>query len=153
MINNVLVQKATKRALATENNHGGVPTLLTQSYGSMNGSFKAATRASAGTTIIAEPKGSDAICLTDLILTTDKVNAATVTVHITDGTNTIVLIAAVVTDSPCNIAIPFQGNWTGWQGARFELITVGTVKATCALGYHRIAVDVAMPFGEWDAQR
>jgi len=131
----------------------GRPILATTTYGAVNGSFKAATRSAAGTTTVVDAHGNDAIVLTDMILTTDKVNGATATVQITDGVNTIVLIAADLTDAPCNIAIPFQGHWQGWQAAYIDLVTVGVVTATLALGYFRIPWNKALTFGTWDALR
>ena len=153
MIKAELITAEGGMALCTYEGICGKPVLSTTTYGKQNGRFKAAQRTSAGTTIIAQPSGNDAISLTDMIITTDKVNLATMTVQITDGANTVILAAATVTDSPCNIAIPFQGNWTGWQAAHIDLVTVGNVKATVSIGYYKIPADKALPFAAWDALR
>ena len=85
--------------------------------------------------------------------TTDKVNATTATVKITDGSNTVDVISADLTDAPCNIAISFAGHWQTWKACRVDLVTTGVVTATLALGYFRIPWDTAMGYGEWDALR
>lgn len=124
------------------------------SCGELNGHFKSVYRGSAGTTTITEGDGEeDAIVLTDLIMTTDKVNAATATVRFTDGTNTVNLMAAQVTDAPCNITIPFRGHWQGWRAARLELVTVGVVKCTVSCGYYKIPKDKALSYNDWDSRR
>ena len=117
------------------------------------GSFKSATRTSAGTTIVSEPDGNGAIVLTDLIVATDKVNNATVTVQFNDGTHQIVLLTAHVTDAPCNLAIPFTGHFQGWQAARLEVVTVGNVKTTVSCGYYKISQETALPYDTWNAKR
>jgi len=130
-----------------------LPILTVTTYGAVNGSFNTATRSGAGTTTVVEAYSNDAIVITDLILTTDKVNGATATVQITDGVNTIVLISADLTDAPCNIAISFAGHWEGWQGAYIDLVTTGAVTATLALGYFRIPWNRSLIYEAWDARR
>ena len=122
-------------------------------HGAQEGHFKAVTRSSAGTSTIVEPTGNNGIVLTDLIITSDKVQSATLTVSFTDGTNTITIAGADVTDAPCNIAIPFAGLWEGWQGAQIDLVTVGNVTTTVAIGYYHITADYAKPYAEWNALR
>jgi len=131
------------------------PFIHAETNASQHGVFRAVTRSSAGTTIIAQPKAmNDSIILTDLMFTTDKVNGATATVRFTDGTNTINIIAADVTDAPCNIGIGFSGHWHGWGGARLELVTTGVVVATAALGYMRLGPDQTnQSYAEWNALR
>ena len=117
------------------------------------GVFKSVTRSVAGTTIITEPKENQAINLTDLIISTDRVQAATVTVQFTDGTNTIVIFSTNVSDAPANIAIPFAGKWRGWENARLELVTVNAVTAIVALGYYHVDSEFSLTFEEWDSIR
>ena len=117
------------------------------------GVFKSVTRSATGTTIITEPKENHAINLTDLIISTDKVQAATVTIQFTDDTNTIIIFSTDVSDAPANIAIPFAGKWRGWKNARLELVTVNAVTATAALGYYHVDPEFSLSFEEWDAIR
>ena len=153
MIKSILTTGRNGNELQTYDGYDGAPVLVTTTHGAQHGSFVAATREAAGTTAVIAAQADDAIVLTDLILTTDKVQNATATVNITDGVNTVKLIAANLTDAPCNIAISFAGHWQSWRAARVDLVTVNAVTATLALGYFRIPWDTAMAYGEWDAQR
>lgn len=153
MLKTVLTNSKDKKALHTDDGWEYSPVIVTTTHAATKGNFKATSRASAGTTIVTSPNAGGSIVLTDIIVTTDKVNGATVTIHFTDGTNTIVIIDAVVTDAPCNIATSFVGRWHGWRDARIELVTVGTVKATVALGYFKVDANHTQDFSEWDAER
>ena len=153
MLKTILTNSKDKKALHTSDGWDNLPVLETTTHAAMSGSFRAVSRASAGTTIITSPNVGGSIVLTDLMLTTDKVNGATVTIHFTDGVNTIVIIDAVVTDAPCNIATSFIGHWHGWKDARIELITVSTVKATVACGYFKADALHTQDYSEWNAER
>ena len=158
MIKMGLVDFLTKKSLAVSNCAENEKCLVTSTVAKAIGHFFAVTRTSAGTTAICTPTGSGGIVLTDLIITSDKVNAATVTVQFTDGVNTVVIATAHVTDAPCNIAIPIAGRWEGWQGARIDVVTVGVVtvgvvKTTVSCGYYKISENVAVPYAEWNARR
>ena len=118
---------------------------------SVFGQFKAANRTTAGTTIVTEPLLGGSIGITDLIVSADKVNLATVTIRFTDGTNTIILYRGVTTDAPINISIPIGGRFRGWSNARVELVTTGAVDASVTLGYIKYSEGLA--FEAWDKQR
>ncbi|MCP4262809.1 MAG: hypothetical protein GY774_35670 [Planctomycetes bacterium] len=153
MIKTRFIVGRSGKELHTYDGYDGEPVLVTTTHGARHGSFVAATRTEAGTTTVISAESNDAIVLTDLVLTTDKVNGATATVIITDGANSVNLIAADLTDAPCNIAISFAGHWQSWRAAYVNLVTVGAVTATLALGYFRIPWTSAMAYGEWDAHR
>lgn len=153
MISSVLVNPANNNILSIGKNVHGDDTLLVETYNRLNGTFKAATRSSAGTTIIVEPDDEASIQLTDLILTTDKVALADVTVRFTDGTNTIDIITADVADAPVNLAIAFAGRWAGWKDARVEMVTVAAVTATVAIGYIKVPQSLTIAYDTWDALR
>jgi hypothetical protein len=99
------------------------------------------------------PSTGHCIQLTDLIVTSDKVNGATITLRFYDGTNTVNIFVADVTDAPCNVAIPFQGTWRGWEDARIELVTVGAVATTVACGYMHLGKDHVLKYDKWNALR
>lgn len=125
--------------------------LVTTTIAESHGAFKAATRTSAGTTIVTSPSNGGSIVLTDLLISADKVNGALVTVQFTDGVETIVIFNADVTDAPFNTAIAFKGQWRGWKNARLELVTTGVVNSTASVGYYKIKA--GLDFSEWDALR
>lgn len=153
MIKSVLTRAKDKKSLLSHDGYVDNPVLLTSTYGAAEGVFRAVTRAAAGTSTLAAPDGDGAIVLTDLIITTDKVNAATVTIQWTDGVNTIVIVSARVNDAPCNLAIPFAGKWMGWSGARLDVVTVAGVNTTVSAGYFKVPGDKALAYAAWDAKR
>ena len=153
MIKTLLISGRDGKELHSYDGHDGYPVLVTTTHAANDGTFAAATRTTAGTTAVIAARGNKGIFLTDLILTTDKVNGASATVRITDGTNTVTLISADVTDAPCNIALSFAGKWATWQACRIDFVTVGVVNATLALGYFRIPSAKALPYAEWNAKR
>ena len=153
MIKSSIIAERNGKEFHSYDGYDDASVLVTTTHGANDGTFTAATRTEAGTTTVIAARGNDGIFLTDLILTTDKVNAASATVTITDGTNNVTLISATVTDAPCNIALPFAGKWETWQACRIDFVTVGVVKATLALGYFRIPSEKTLPYAAWDAKR
>lgn len=152
MLSTSLSNPKNKKPLAIEEVYDKqIP--LTHTYGSLNGSFKAVTRSAAGTTIITEPDLNGGIVLTDLIITTDKVALATVTVRFTDDVETINIITGNVNDAPMNLAISFAGRWQGWKNARLELVTVAAVTATVACGYFKVSENDVLSYSAWNAKR
>ena len=115
--------------------------------------FKSATRAALGTSIVVQPTSGESIVLTDLIVTSEKVATATVTVRFTDGTNTINIFVASINDSPVNMGIPFAGKWQGWRDARIELVTSHNSDTTVSCGYYKVPSAYTMDFADWDALR
>lgn len=116
-----------------------------------HGTFTSATRTSAGTTILTSPNLTGSLILTDMVLGTDKVNASTVSVNVTDGVRTEKVFSTNLTDAPANVAIAFVGRWQGWQDARVELVTTGNVTATVSIGY--IKVPQGSPYAQWNSLR
>ena len=153
MLKTSIVSQVDGQELCTHEGYVGRRFLISQSYASMNGSFKSASRAAAGTTIISAPELGGSIVLTDLIVTSDRVNAATITLRFSDGTNNVNIFVTDVTDAPCNIATSFAGQWKGWKDARMELVTTGVVKTTVAVGYFKLASEISADYGAWDAAR
>ena len=127
--------------------------LITQTHAQIAGVFKSKTLNAAGTVIVAEPSAEGCIVLTDLILTSDKTNGTTITVQFTDGTHTIPIVEADITDAPCNLATSFSGYWRGWRDARLELVATAGVNptATLAVGYFKL--QDSMLYDEWDSLR
>ena len=153
MLKTTLIRNKDKQEISLEEGYGDKPCVVTTTFRRVNGVFRAASRSTAGTTKIVEPNGNNAIVLTDIIISADRVNAATVTVQFNDGTRAVEIFSAVTTDAPVAIAIPFQGNWAGWQSADLELVTVNAVTANVSVGYFEIDEDRALSYSEWDARR
>jgi hypothetical protein len=127
------------------------PVLVADSLHRVHGKFTSQKRTSAGTTILAAPELTQELVLTDLIVSTDKVNAATLVVRWTDDTETINIFDGTATDAPINLAIAFAGRWAGWRNARIEMVTAGALAANVAIGYYKIPK--GQTYAEWDAER
>lgn len=125
--------------------------LLTADPRSTYGYFTSVNRTSAGTSIVTSPASDGSMMITDLIISSDRKNSASVTVQFTDGIETVTIFSSDVTDAPANIALSMAGRWQGWRNARVEVVTVGTVNATVALGYTK--VPFGLIYAEWDANR
>lgn len=149
----ILTDLASGRTLYTDDGFAQWPVLITARHKELYGSFKSVTLSAAGTSTIVAPIGNNGIVLTDLVMTTDKVSGGVVTVQWTDDIRTIEIVTAHVQDVPCNLAMPFQGNWAGWQGARLEVVVTNAVSTTVSCGYFKISEDVALPYSTWDARR
>lgn len=125
--------------------------LVTTTGPQHHGVFRAATRTTAGTTPIVTPDALGAIVLTDLIVSTDKQAGSTLTLHFTDGVQTID-IAIFPVDAVVNLALGIVGLFRGWRDARFEMVTAGTnFDATVSVGYMKVPDGLA--FASWDALR
>lgn len=116
-----------------------------------HGTFKAITRTTAGTSIITTPTSKGSIVLTDLLVTSDKKPAATVTIRFTDDTNTVNLIIADATNNTVNLGHSFTGLVQGWQDARVEIVTTTDTTATITCVYYK--TKEALDFIDWDARR
>jgi len=148
-----IVNPITHKSINMMKDSLGNDTLVIQSPPAIFGQFKAAYRSTAGTTIIVSPTTDGSITLTDMIISCDKVQNATITVQFTDGVNTIIIFLGSATDAPINIDIPFAGRWRGWKNARIEMVTVGTLKCNVAIGYYKINSINTQSFSEWDTER
>lgn len=87
------------------------------------------------TTIVA-PREGGSIEITDLIIATDKVQNAVVTLAFEDGTNTETLIVGDTTDAPLQIAHAVGGRFQSWRNAILKYtITGGNSTGTIIIGY------------------
>jgi len=127
------------------------PILVTENVHRIHGKFASAIRTTAGTTVIASPSLGQEIVMTDLIISTDRTNNATVTVQWTDGVETIAIYSGITNDAPINFGIAFAGRWSGWKDARLEMVTVGNVTANVSVGFYKLPE--GLTFAEWDADR
>jgi hypothetical protein len=127
-------------------------TLLVTTPEKLYSYFNAATRTTAGTTVLVQPSSGEAIALTDILISGEK-KAGTLTIQFTDGTNSINVIVVPLTDAPANYAIPLSGRWAGWRDARVSMITDAVANITVAVGYIRIGSADTLSYAEWDAAR
>jgi hypothetical protein len=126
-------------------------SLMTDSALRMYGQFTGASVVAAGTTNLVRPVVGGAVALSDLVISGDRTNAASILVQLTDGANTIPVVGFNLTDGPIAIHIPFNGRWHGWLDARLELVVVGNPVVTVSVGY--VKLDTGLSYTEWDARR
>lgn len=127
------------------------PTLVVLTPGQAHGHFKTATRTTAGTTIIVQPKPGLSIQVTDIIVSGEKQAGSSVSVQFTDGGDTEVMIKVDQVDSSPNLAPNLQSYFRGWKDARVEIVTAGAGDGTVTVGY--IHSNAALTYAEWDAER
>ena len=154
MIHTTLVQAGGQDALHTaEVSPSPEPVLVTENLHRIHGTFRSATSTGAATTTIATPELDQEIVLTDLIVSTDKVNGATIIVRwIDDLSNSVIIYNGTATDAPINVAIAFAGRWAGWMNARLEMVTVGVnLEANVSIGYYKLPE--GLTYEQWDALR
>jgi len=118
---------------------------------SLHGQFKTASGTTAATTIVTAPINGGAIVLTDLLIAGEKKNGGTIELRFTDGTNTITIYKAPLTDNAIAVAIPFTGHWRGWKDARLEVVTVQDFTYSVACGYYKCKQ--GLTYSDWDARR
>jgi len=153
MIRTNLVRMSDKKELCTLAGYCPNPTLITHTYGQLEGNFKSTVLAAADTYELVKKSGDEAIVLTDLIVSAEKKNSGTISIQFNDGVNTEGIVLATVTDAPINIAIPFIGHWQGWKGAYLEAITSQAIAGCVAVGYFRLPEDKALSYSAWNSKR
>lgn len=114
------------------------------------GVFKTYTNTIAGTFTVASPPVGGALVLTDLLVSTDK-TIGSVTVNFTDGVRTETILKISTSDAPANIAHSFAGKWEGWQDAYIQIIVVGAVVQSTAVGYYK--VQQGKQYADWNSLR
>ena len=157
-ISTTAIDPNTNTALHIERVFDATPEILGNEvvpvWGSIpqtHGTFKTATFSGAGTTTIVTPNDSGSLFITDIALFGDKVNAGTIELRFTDGTDTATLVLATVTDAPVNFSHAFVGRFQGWQDARIDLIVTNNVTGSATVGYMKVPKGI--PFLEWDSLR
>ena len=128
--------------------------LLTETIAGHYGVFKTSAFTVAGTTELITPKGNKSIQITDLIVTFEKKNTATVAINFHDGTNTAPLFKATLTDAPVNMSSNFRGRIRGWNTAHIDVIIAGAdAIGSVAIGYIIHPSEIGMIYEEWVAAR
>lgn len=127
---------------------------VTEDLSRVDTQWKSATLTTAGTNVIATPPKGNAMILTDLLVSGEKINGGIITVQFSDGTNDVVVNIQHVTDNGVNLAVPFAGRWRAWVDASIELVTnTNNQDATVSVGYYFIRGEGVLSFTDWDTLR
>jgi len=153
MIKTNIVAGRNNKELHTYDGCDGSPILVTTKHKEHHGRFASQVLALAGTFTLVEAKESQGIVLTDLIISFEKKNAATVTIQFTDAVNTVSILLVTLTDAPVSMAIPFAGNWAGWQACDIKIVSSHATVGCVSVGYFRTPESLTPGYSEWDALR
>ena len=126
-----------------------IPVIL--SAWDAHGTFRATSRTSAGVETIVSPLDEGSLIITDIMVTSDRVNSGSITISFTDGTENIDIVSADTTDAPVTISMPIEGRFQGWKNARVDLTVVGNVTTTVVVGY--VKMPEGLSYSQWDALR
>ena len=126
-------------------------------YRQMEGKWKSVSWS--GTTVVKTalitPKSGESIEITDLIIATDKVQNAVITLEFGDGTNTEYLIIGNTTDAPLIINHAVAGRFHAWEDAiLYYTVAVGSSTGTILIGYIRHGTGLlTLPYEAWNSYR
>lgn len=134
-----------KKATGKEN------VLVVARFGAAFATFQSVSRTTAGTTTIVTPDGGGSVAITDLLISATKVNASTVEIRFTDGSDTETLFLGDVTNGEMFFSHAFSGRVQGWRDARVDLVTVNGTDCYVTLGY--VKLPTSLIFSEWDNLR
>ena len=141
---------STGRILSVKPVFGTESAIFAESPLNLVSRFKSVDFTVAATQIIAEPETGGFVGVYDVLLSSKKLNATSIIVQFTDGTNVVKLVDFDNTTS-IQEAITFSTLWTGWKDARLEAVTDGTFNATISISY--VKLGNGLTFAEWDVRR
>jgi len=105
-------------------------------------------------TAIATPISGGSIEITDLIISTDKTQAGTVTLIFDDGTNIETLINGLLTDAPLQLALNVAGRMKGWRNAvLYYTVAGGNSTGAITIGYVRNTKSESQSYNVWNSER
>ena len=134
----------------------GKPVIIAESVKLINGLWQLGANAGAETVTIVEAKPSEAILITDILITSvKKVNSGTVVVQFSDGTNTEQFIPTIDAEiAPVEWNHSFSGGLRGWADADIQVTTNQAAMVVSTLvGYIRLSKEVAHNYGVWNEGR
>ncbi len=128
--------------------------LVVEQHSRVATQFKSAALTDAGTVTIVSPSPGDAIVVTDVLYSAEKVNGGSMTIQFTDGSATVIMKSAIVTDAPVDGNTSLQGRALGWKDAQVDLVGVGTnLDCNATIFYYHVSGEGVLSFADWDALR
>jgi len=105
-------------------------------------------------TAMVTPISGGSIEITDLIVSTDKTQAGTVTLTFDDGTNTETLINGSLTDAPLQLALNIAGRMKGWRDAvLYYTVAGGNSTGAITIGYVKNTKAESKSYSVWNSER
>ncbi len=124
-------------------------------YRQVHGVWKSVTWTTTKTaTAIATPENGGSIEITDLFFSALKASGSTVTLTLTDGTNTETWITVLLTNEAVRINHAIQGRMQGWRDAILKYtVADATSKGSITVGYVKHDSDDSEDYSVWDSRR
>lgn len=128
--------------------------LIIEQHARVKTQYKAITHTTAATSTIAAPRKGQALVITDIVVSGEKINGGIITIQFNDGTRQDGIKKFHVTDGPVNLHIGYQGRNKGWKDAFIEVITdTANQDASVEVGFYSIRGPGVLSFTDWDADR
>jgi len=105
-------------------------------------------------TAIATPVSGGSIELTDLFFSALKATGSTVTLTLTDGTNTETLITVLLTNEAARLTHSVSGRMKGWRDAVLKYAVTGANSSgSITVGYIKNTKPESQPYDVWNSER
>ncbi len=125
-------------------------------YRQVHGVWKSVTWSSEqiAATAIATPDDGGSIEITDLFFSALKASGSTVTLTLTDGTNTETWITVLLTNEAVRITHAVQGRMQGWRDAVLKYTVSGSNSSgSITIGYVKHDSDDTEDYSVWNSRR
>ena len=102
-----------------------------------------------GQVILAEVGGNEAIRVSDILIHSETKKGGRVIVKLFDGTNTVIVYSAGLTDAPLNMSINFSEPLIGWAGASLLIESWSNSHVTASAQYTLVEKGTAAKYADW----
>ena len=103
---------------------------------------------------IATPIAGGSIEITDIIITALKTSAGTVTLTVSDGTNTETLVTLLLTNEAVRLTHAVQGRMQGWRDAVLKYtVADANSSGSLTIGYIKHSPDSSEDYSVWNSKR
>lgn len=150
-LDSILKERKSGQDLFAASIPSGEPALVTQTPGYAFGVFKSVSGTVASTITLVDVPTGEALVISDILISSKKKAASSLTIRLTDGTDTVTIFSPDTVQAEVNFGIAFAGLWQGWAGAGIEVVTVADFPFTVAVGYFKL--NSTEDFSQWDSRR
>ncbi len=130
--------------------------LAVLNYRQVHGQWKSVTwtNAQVTATAIAAPEAGGSIEITDILFTALKTSSGTVTLTVTDGSNTETVVTFLLTNEAVRMTHSVQGRMQGWRDASVKYTVAGANSTgSITLGYVKHDVASTEDYSVWNSKR
>ena len=128
--------------------------LIIEQHSRVSTQYKSASHTTNTTTAVSAPPPGQAMVVTDITVSGEKINGGTIVVQFAEGSDTAIVYKGHVTDGPVNLHIAYEGRNLGWRDARIDFVTdTSNQDATVTVGYYFVSGSISRIFADWDGLR